>query len=70
MNNSIPNRRRVSHSGLLDVAIRQVAALAYDKNLATRAVASEVLATLLKLRREMPCRRASDGPPARRQGHD
>jgi hypothetical protein len=59
-------RRCMSQSGLLDAAIRQVANLAFDTNPATKALAGQALATLLKLRHMMPMRRKADQSHQRR----
>ena len=62
----VKDRRRLSHSGVLDSAIRLVAQLTSSNDLNTRTIASRALAELQKLRHEMPKRRQADGKSLRR----
>lgn len=54
-------RRKMSHGGLLDSAIRMVAQLSASGELHTRTLANRAMADLQKLRHEMPKRRQTDG---------
>lgn len=56
----VKERRRMSHAGLLDSAIRMVAQLASSNDLNTRTLANRALADLQKLRHEQPRRRQVD----------
>lgn len=56
----VRERRRMSHAGLLDSAIRMVAQLASSGDVNTRALANRALADLQKLRHGMPKRRQVD----------
>lgn len=56
----VKERRRMSHAGLLDSAIRMVAQLASSGDVNTRALANRALADLQKLRHEQPKRRQND----------
>ena len=56
----VKERRRMSHTGLLDSAIRMVAQLAAANEINTRALANRAMADLQKLRHEMPKRRQVD----------
>lgn len=57
----VKERRRMSHAGLLESAIRMVAQLASSSDVNTRALANRALADLQKLRHEQPKRRRLDG---------
>lgn len=59
-------RRRMSHAGVLDSAIRIVAQLASSNDVMTRSLANRALAELQKLRHDMPKRRQTDGRSLRR----
>ncbi|TCS35762.1 hypothetical protein EDC30_10961 [Paucimonas lemoignei] len=54
-------RRKMSHGGLLDSAIRMVAQLTASGELHTRTLANRAMADLQKLRHDMPKRRQTDG---------
>ena len=56
----VKERRRMSHAGLLDSAIRMVAQLASSGDLNTRTLANRAMADLQKLRHEQPKRRQID----------
>lgn len=56
----VRERRRMSHAGLLDSAIRMVAQLASSSDLNTRTLANRALADMQKLRHEQPKRRQLD----------
>ncbi|QAU35174.1 hypothetical protein [Janthinobacterium sp. 17J80-10] len=56
----VKERRRMSHAGLLDSAIRMVAQLASSSDLNTRTLANRAMADLQKLRHEQPKRRQLD----------
>lgn len=64
--NAVKERRRMSHSGVMDSAIRLVAQLTASNDLNTRTIASRALAELQKLRHDMPKRRQTDGKSLRR----
>ncbi|MBS0309213.1 MAG: hypothetical protein JSS58_09600 [Proteobacteria bacterium] len=53
-------RRRRSYSGLLDSAIRNASQLACSPDVKVRAMASQIVADLLQVRRELPVRRKTD----------
>lgn len=56
----LTERRRISHGGLLDSAIRMVAQLTASDNLHTRTIANRAMSDLQKLRHDMPKRRELD----------
>lgn len=63
---TVKERRRMSHSGVIDSAIRLIAQLTASNDLNTRTIASRALAELQKLRHDMPKRRQTDGKALRR----
>jgi hypothetical protein len=56
----VPERRRMSHGGLLDSAIRMVAQLTASGDVHTRSLANRAMADLQKLRHDIPKRRHVD----------
>jgi hypothetical protein len=60
MDSPAKERRKVSHSGLLEGAIRTVNKMASLPDPATKALANQALRDLLQLRRDMPTRREYD----------
>ena len=55
------DRRRASYSGLLDSAIRSITKLTTVGDTASRGMAHQALADLMRLRRALPARRETDG---------
>jgi hypothetical protein len=60
MDEPIKDRRRMSHTGLIDSVIQLVGQMASSTDLNTRSLANRALADLRKLRTEIPSRRTND----------
>jgi hypothetical protein len=60
MDSPIKERRRLSHAGLLEGAIRTINKMVALPDPATKALANQALRDLLQLRRELPTRRQFD----------
>lgn len=57
---SKPDRRRMSYAGLIDSAIRSVSKLTTVGDAASKGLAHQALADLMRLRRSLPARRQQD----------
>ena len=60
MEKDTENRRHMSQTGLLDSAIRSITKLTTVGDTASRGLAHQALADLIRLRRSLPARREDD----------
>jgi hypothetical protein len=66
MDTPAPDRRKMSHAGLLDSAISVAHQLVASRDPMTSSLASRMLGDLMRLRRELPVRRFIDRSPQTR----